>query len=88
MNAKYKKWREQYEPIYFTVEDFGDKDREHDEPMVILVLLHNFLDKWVLVYQRSSTKILYSHIAEAHGLQKVMYKLYSSILIRFVGGQV
>ena len=45
MNVEHKKWREQYEPIYFTVEDFGDIDREHNDLMVISELIHNFLVK-------------------------------------------
>ena len=44
------KWRrDQYEPIYFTEDDFGDIDWAHNDPMVILVLVHNFLVKWILV---------------------------------------
>ena len=45
MNAKYKKWWEQYELIYFIEEDFRDINKEHDDLMVILVLVHNFLVK-------------------------------------------
>ena len=58
------KWRkDHYEPIYFIEDDFGDIDREHDDPMVILALIHNFLVKQILVDQDSSADILYSHVA-------------------------
>ena len=45
MNAKSKKRKERCEPIYFTKEDFRDIKREHDDPMVISALIHNFLVK-------------------------------------------
>ena len=45
MNAKNKKGNENYDPIYFTKEDFGDIKREHDDPMVISTSIHNFLIK-------------------------------------------
>ena len=47
MEAKWRK--DQYKPIYFTEDDFGDIDRVHDDPMVILALVHNFLVKRILV---------------------------------------
>ena len=40
------KWRkDHHEPIYFTEDGYGDIDREHDNPMVISALIHNFLVK-------------------------------------------
>ena len=73
MNTEPKKQRDQYEPIYFIEEDFGDIDREHDDPMVILMLVHNFLIKRILVHKESSTNILYSHAVEALGLKRNIY---------------
>ena len=49
MNVNNKKWKEHYEPIYFTEEDFEDIKKEHDDPMVIPALIHNFLVKRVLI---------------------------------------
>ena len=74
MNTEHKKRREKYELIYFIEEDFGDIDKKHDDPMVISGLTHNFLVKWVLVNHESLVDILYSHVVEALGLQKGMYK--------------
>ena len=83
-----KKKREQYEPIYFTEENFEDIYKEHNDPMVISVLVHNILVKWVLVNQGSSIDILYFNVVEALGLQKGIYKPYNGTLIRFARGQV
>ena len=88
MNTKHKKWSEKYEPIYFTEEDFRDINKNHDDPMVILVLIHNFLVKQVLVDQGSLAYILYCHVTEALGLQKAMYKPYNGTFVKFIGGQV
>ena len=41
MEAKWRK--DQYEPIYFTEDDFGDIYWVHNNPMVISTLEHNFL---------------------------------------------
>ena len=68
INAKSKKRKEHYEPIYFIKEDFGNVDKEHDDPMLILALIHNFLVMWVLINWGSSTNILYSYVTEALGL--------------------
>ena len=43
MNIENKKRKEHYKPIYFTEEDFGDIKKEYDNPMVISILIHNFL---------------------------------------------
>ena len=59
MNTRNKKWKKHYEPIYFAKKDFVDIDREHDDLMVMLALIHNFLIKKVLIDHRSSTDILY-----------------------------
>ena len=69
------------EPIYLIEDDFGDIDRVHNDPMVISALIHNFLVKRILVDQRSSVDILYSHMAEALGLEKCMYSAYIGTLI-------
>ena len=45
MNSKSKKWKEHYKSIYFKEDEFGDIEREHDDPMVIFTLIHNFLVK-------------------------------------------
>ena len=71
-----------------TKEDFKDINREHNDPIVISLLIHNFLVKWKLVDQGSSANILYSHATEALRLQKNMYKPNSGMLVRFIGGQV
>ena len=86
MEAKWEK--DHYEPIYFTKDNFGDIDREHDDPMVISTLIHNFLVKWILVNQGSSIDILYSHAVEALGLKKSTYNAYITALLGFIGGQV
>ena len=57
-------------------------------PMVISTLIHNFLVKRVLIDQGSLTDILYSHVAKALGILRNSYKLYSGMLVGFVGGQV
>ena len=88
MNSKSKKWKGHYKPIYFIEEDFGDIEREHDDPMVISALIHNFLVKQVLINQGSSTNILYSHAVEALGIPKSLYKLYNSVLVGFTGGRL
>ena len=87
MNLESKKCKEHYEPIYFTMEDFGDIEREHDDLMVILTLIHNFLIKQVLIDQGSLTDIL-SHAAKALGMLKGLYKPYNNILVSFSEGQV
>ena len=56
--------------------------------MVISALVHNFLVKRILVDQGSSVDILYSHMAEALGLQKSMYNAYTGALMGFIGGLV
>ena len=86
MTAEPKRRRDKHEPIYFTEDDFGDIDRAHDDPMVILALVHNFLVKRILVNQGNSIDILYSHATEALGLKKCMYNTYTSTLVGFVGG--
>ena len=58
MNIENKKWKEYYGPIYFTEEDFKDIDREYNDLMVILALIHNFLVKRILINQGSLTDIL------------------------------
>ena len=68
MATEAKRRKDHHEPIYFTEDDYGDIDREHDDPMVISALIHNFLVKRILVDQGSSADILYSHTAEALGL--------------------
>ena len=88
MNADNKKWREHYEPIYFTEEDFRDIKKEHNDQMAISILIHNFLVKRVLIDQGSSADILYSHATEALGIPKSLYKPYNDVLVRFAGGQV
>ena len=88
MNKERKKWKDHYEPIYFTKEDFGDIDKEHDNPRVILALIHNFLVKQVLINQGSSIDILYSHVVEALSILRSMYKLYNNMLIGFIEGQM
>ena len=88
MNVESKKWKGHYEPIYFTEEDFRDIEREHDDPMVISTLIHNFLIKRVLIDQESSFDILYFHVAEAMGILKNAYRPHNSMLIGFAGGQV
>ena len=87
MNKKNKYWKEHYEPIYFMKEDFGDIDREHDDPMVILALIHNMLTKWVLINQWSWTNILYYHAVVTLNISRNAYKLYSGMLVGFVGGR-
>ena len=88
MNAEHKKQKEQYEPIYFTDEDFKDVDKEHDDPMEISVSIHNFLVQRVLVNQGSLVNVLFSYVIEALGLQKSMYKLYNDTIVKFIKGQV
>ena len=86
MEAKWRK--DQYKPIYFTEDNFGDINQAHDDPMVILVLIHNFLVKQILVDQGSSVDILYSHTAKALDLQKSIYNAYTSTLVGVIRGQV
>ena len=74
--------------IYFTEDDFDDIDHAHNNPMVILTLIYNFLVKRILVDQGSLANILYCHAAEALGLEKGMYSAYTGTLVRFIGGQV
>ena len=78
-----KKRRDQYKPIYF----FGDIDQEHDDPMVISTLIHNFLVKRILINLGSSVDILYSHAGESLGLKRNMYKSYTSTLVDLVGAK-
>ena len=91
MNTKHKKRREKYEPIYFIEEDFGDIDWEHDDPIVILVLIYNFLVKRILVNQGmkqilvdqgSLVDTLYSHADEVLRLKKE----YAQAIYWHVGG--
>ena len=86
MTTEAKQRKDHHEPIYFTEDDFRDIDREHDDPMVISTLIHNFLVKRILVDQGSSADILYSHMAEALGLQKSMYNTYTDALVGFAEG--
>ena len=88
MNVEPKKRRNQYKPIYFFEEDFGDIDQDHDDPMVISTLIHNFLVKWILIDQGSLADILYSHMVEVLGLKRNMYKFYTGMLVGFARGQV
>ena len=71
MTTEAKRRKDQYKPIYFIGDDFSDIDWAHDDPMVISALVHNFLVKRILVDQISSIDILYSHIVEVLGLEKV-----------------
>ena len=87
MATEAKRRKDHHEPIYFTEDDYGDIDREHDDPMVISALIHNFLVKRILVDQGSSADILYSHTAEALGLQKTTYNAYAGALVGFAGGR-
>ena len=82
---KKRKKKEHYEPICFTEEDFRDIDREHDNPMVILALIHNLV-KQILVNQGSLANILYLHVVKALNIPRSMYKLYNSALDDFVSG--
>ena len=84
MEAKWRK--DQYERIYFTEDEFCDIDQVHDDPMVILVLVHNFLVKQILVNQGSSADILCSHVTEVLFLKKCMYSAYTGTLVGFIGG--
>ena len=86
MEAKQRKDR--YEPIYFIKDDFSDTDQVHNDPIVISALVHNFLVKRILVDQRRSADILYSHAAKTLGLEKDAYNTYTSMLIGFTKGQV
>ena len=83
MNVENKRQKEYYEPIYFTKEDFGDIEREHDNPMVISALIHNFLVKRVLINQESLADILYSHAVEALSISRSAYMPYNDTLIGF-----
>ena len=56
--------------------------------MVIWTLVHNFLVKQILVDQGSSADILYSHVAEALGLEKCTYSAYTGTMVGFTRGQV
>ena len=87
MTVEAKRRKDRYELIYFTKDDFGDIDRAHDDPMVILAFVHNFLVKRILVDQGSLTNILYSHVVEALGLERGMYSAYTSTLVRFTRGR-
>ena len=87
MTMETKRRKAHYKLIYFTEDDFGDIDREYNNPMVISALIHNFLVKRILVDQGSSTDILYSHAAEALGLQKSMYNAYADALVGFTEGK-
>ena len=49
MNVESKRWKVHYKPIYFIEEDFRDIDKEHDDPMMIPTLVHNFLVKRLLI---------------------------------------
>ena len=86
MNVKSKRQKEHYEPICFTEEYFDDIDREHDDPMAISTLIHNFLVKWILVNHGSMVDIQYSHVTKALGIPRNIFKLYNGILIDFMGG--
>ena len=88
MNTKNKRRKEHYEPISFTKEDYGDIEREHDDPMVVFALIHNFLVKRVLIDQGSSGNILYSHATQALGIPKCSYKPYNGMLVGFAREQV
>ena len=68
MSVEHKKRKDHYEPIYFIKEDFRDISREHDNPMVVLTLIHNLLIKQVLINQGNSTNILYSNVTKVLGL--------------------
>ena len=85
---KNKKWKECYKRICFIEEDFEDIDKEHDNPMVISALMHNFLVKRILIDQGSSVDILYLHVIEAMGITRSMYKSYGDALVGFARGQV
>ena len=56
--------------------------------MVISTLVHNFLVKRILVDQGSLNDILYSHVAEAFGLEKGTYNAYIGTLVGFTKRQV
>ena len=58
MTIKRKKKNENYEPIYFMEEDFGDIDHYHDNSMVMLTLVHNFMFQWMFINQGNFTNIL------------------------------
>ena len=88
MNVKIKRRKEHYEPIYFAKKNFGDINKQHDDPMVISTLIHNFLIKRVLINQGIQVAILYSHAVEVLGLQKIMYKFVQQYVRWFCRGQV
>ena len=87
MNVESKKRKQHSKPIYFTEEDFGDIDREHNDPMVISALIYNFLVKQVLFNLGSLTDILYSHVVKASSIPRSMYKLYNNMLVSFAEGK-
>ena len=88
MNAESKKKKEHYKLICFTEEDFKDIDREHDDPMVIFTLIHNFLVKKILIDQESLIDILYLNVVDTLGIPRSVYRPYSRTLVGFARRQV
>ena len=79
--------KEQYGPICFMEENFGNIGKEHDDPIVISALIHNLFIRQMLVDQRCLIDILYSHVIEALVYQRACTSC-TMAQISFIGGQV
>ena len=75
--------------ISFSDDDYPKGfDQQHDDRMVIIATIHNYLVKHILVDQGSSTVILYSTVATSMGIKKANLKPHEGNLIGFSGKHV
>ena len=63
-------------------------DQDHDDLMVIIAAINNYIVKRILVDQGSSANILYSATTTSMNISKVDLKPYNGNLIDFSGKQV
>ena len=70
--------------ILFSNNDYPERfDHDHDDPMVVITIIHNYTVRRILVNQESSIDILYNAIATSMNIQKRKLRPYLRNLIRF-----
>ena len=75
--------------IFFSDDDYPKGfNRQHDDPMVIIVTIHSYPIKLIMVDQGSSADILYSTAAASMGVRKFDLKPHEGSLIGFSGKHV